>query len=319
MLNHPTRRANPLRSTRKPLPPLSQPPLLLHKPPPPSHYDAYLKSITPLYEGFLATQASASSATSLGEYDLDQPGPSSHNLTSLDTVPSQFFEPSFDLSDPSIWSAVINSDNPQRDALSIHLDTLESHLIHEITLRSTSFFSALSNLQDLHSESASCLSRISDLQDALQEVGEKQALKGIQVLDTEEELRVLRVTEQGVHAVSELEELLRVTKGSVEAGDWAGGLGCLGDMVRWWEGHGSQDTLPVDSDQSPTTTDSILLPLSTLPALVSTPIKLLRNRACYSGSAAGCAWCPLSVSFGATRGRWSWRRDWAQLFDGKRC
>jgi vacuolar protein sorting-associated protein 54 len=157
-----------------------------------------------------------------------------------------------------------------QDVLSSHLDTLERHLIHEITLRSTSFFSALSNLQDLHSESASCLSRISELQGSLKKVRTKQARKGLEVIDAQERLRVLRLTEDGVRTMGELEEMLRVARGVVDHGDWAAGLGCLEDVVRWWERHGLPEgkgrfsTDIEDAGSSP-------LPLATLPALSTLP------------------------------------------------
>jgi vacuolar protein sorting-associated protein 54 len=148
--------------------------------------------------------------------------------------------------------------------LSSHLDTLERHLIHEITLRSSAFFSALSNLQDLHSESASCLTRISDLQASLRDVGSKQAQKGLEIIDAQDRLYVLRATERSVRTVAELEELVRVANSLVEAGDWAGGLGYLTDIVRWWERYGA------DPDARDDRGDAVL-PLSTLPALSTLP------------------------------------------------
>ncbi|ORY24063.1 Vps54-like protein-domain-containing protein [Naematelia encephala] len=261
VLNHPAKKANPLRSSRKPLPPLTQQPPILPRPPPPNHYDAYLQSITPLYDSFVAAQSS--SAPDLSDFDVKATDKS--DLPSLDSVPELFFDPSFDLANPVTWAAIVDDPSAAgpstavQDSLSSHLDTLERHLIHEITLRSTSFFSALSNLQDLHSESASCLSRIADLQTSLKDVGSKQAKKGLEIIDAHERLRTLRVTERGVKAVAELEELIRVTKGLVDAGDWAGGLGFLEDVVRWWEKYSAS----VDGESS--------LPVSTLPALTQLP------------------------------------------------
>lgn len=254
MLNHPTKKANPLRGTRKPLPPLAAP-AALPKPPPSSHYDSYLKSVTPLYESFVNAQTSSSTS------DGGMPSQASRrpDLPSLDDVPSMFFETSFDLSSPSAWSAVLDS----QDDLSSHLDTLESHLLHEITLRSTSFFSALSNLQDLHSESASCLSRITDLQSSLKEVWEKQARKGLEIIEKQADLHTCRGVESGIRDIGELQEGLGVARGLIEGGDWAGGLGCLEDAVKWWDRHTST-ALVDDSD----------LPLATLLALASVPSDL---------------------------------------------
>ncbi|KAK8861632.1 hypothetical protein IAR55_002455 [Kwoniella newhampshirensis] len=296
VLNHPTKKADPLRSTRKPLPPLSQPPPVLPKPPPPTHYDAYLKNITPLYDSFISSQASSSSpfgpslqSPASSEFD-GRPtfGAAPSDLPPLDTVPSIFFDPEFNLSNPSTWAELVGSsssdpDPSVQDDLSTYLDTLERHLIHEIGLRSTSFFSALSNLQDLHSESASCLSRISDLQSSLKEVGQKQARKGLAVIDAQEKLRVLKMTEKGARSVGELDEILRMAKRLVEEGDWSGGLGYLEDVVKWWEryalrptsdGEDSRPTGNGESSKSGAGSSIPSLPLSTLPALSILPTTL---------------------------------------------
>jgi vacuolar protein sorting-associated protein 54 len=231
--------------------------------------------VTPLYDSFLSAQASSSSSTVplTGEYDSKPPPTRKADLPPLDSVPELFFDTSFNLANPSTWAELVNDagpssprETPGQDALSTHLDTLERHLVHEITLRSTSFFSALSNLQDLHSESASCLSRISELQSSLSEVGSKQARKGLDIIDAQEKLRVLRITEDGVRTMGELEEMLRIARNVVDHGDWAAGLGCLEDVVRWWERHGDFHAGHVNGDE-PTSS----LPLSTLPALAALP------------------------------------------------
>ncbi|WVF65822.1 hypothetical protein IAT40_000559 [Kwoniella sp. CBS 6097] len=314
VLNHPTKKANPLRSSRKPLPPLSQPPQPLPRPPPASHYDDYLQSITPLYDAFIASQASASTSTSIGER-LQSPGltygefdgrppvedvPS--GLPSLDTVPSIFFDSEFNLSNPSTWDELIGSSSMTdlnrdedegsrsaevQDELSTHLDTLERHLVHEISLRSSSFFSALSNLQDLHSESSSCLNRISDLQSSLREVGKQQARKGIEVIDAQEKLRVLKVTERGIKTVGELDVMMGVATRLVSEGDWSCGLSYVEDVVKWWEKYalpksqGGTGALKAGEDgqastnaTASTSISTSALPLSTLPALSTIPAKL---------------------------------------------
>jgi len=150
----------------------------------------------------------------------------------------------------------------------LHLDTLERHLIHEITLRSSAFFSALSNLQDLHSESASCLTRIAELQTSLKDVGSTQGQKGLEIIDAQEQLRILRLTEKGIKTVAEVEDLMKVAHGLVEAGDWAGGLSCLSDVMSWWETHGGV----ADSGK----VESVGLALASLPAVSSLPDSITR-------------------------------------------
>ena len=238
----------------------------------------------------MAAQASSSSLAKSVPPSIHDPKESRRaatpaGLPPLDSVPSLFFEPTFDLANPSTWSAIVDGpvagpsktlDEGIQDALSSLLDTLERHLVHEITLRSSAFFSALSNLQDLHSESTSCLSRIADLQSSLEDVGIKQARKGLEIIDAQERLRVLRVTEKGIKTVSELDELMKVAQGLVDAGDWAAGLGCLNDVMKWWEKYGLHEESPQSNGDAASiqrieTSTSGELPLATLPALSSLP------------------------------------------------
>jgi vacuolar protein sorting-associated protein 54 len=189
-----------------------------------------------------------------GAFDIDvRPVDVKSTLPPLDGIPQSFFDTSFDLADPATWaditgqpatSAPTDISSPGaafaqqlQESLSTHLDTLERHLIHEITLRSTSFFSALSNLQDLHSESSSCLSRIRELQAGLRDIGENTAQRGLGIIDKHEDLDVLRATEQGLEELEELEGVMDVTRTFVEADDWLGGLGCLGEIGAWWVRH----------------------------------------------------------------------------------
>ncbi|CAK9781060.1 Vps54-domain-containing protein [Cutaneotrichosporon oleaginosum] len=278
VLNHPTKRANPLRGSRKPLPPLGAPPLL-PKPQPPSFYDGYLKSIAPLYEQFVQSQAAAASssgnsANGAPELDIKVQTPK-EDLPSLNAIPNVFFDSAFDIANPSTWAEIMDSAEPFKgkthdaavqETLSTHLDNLERHLVHEITLRSSSFFSALGNLQDLNSESSSCLSRITNLKTALGDIGGKQARKGLEIIDAQARLNSLRVTESGVKRVAELDEMIRLAKNLADAGDWAGALGCVEDVMRWWERNGTQALEGEGEDRH--------LPLTTLPALSYLPTSI---------------------------------------------
>lgn len=266
MLNHPTRKANPLRASRKPLPALAQPAPILPKPFPTSHYDGYLKQIAPLYETFVQSQAAAAASSSTPVSELDLQASKAADLPSLNSIPSMFFDSNFDIANPNNWTQVMDmaessskpGDAAIQDSLSTCLDNLERHLVHEITLRSSSFFSALANLQDLNSESSSCLTRIADLKGSLADVGGKQARKGLEIIDAQSRLRSLRVTEGGIKRVAELHDCLRIAKGMADGGDWAGALSCVEDVVKWWERNGDDESLP----------------LTTLPAFANLPTSI---------------------------------------------
>ncbi|KIR70785.1 hypothetical protein CNBG_9448 [Cryptococcus deuterogattii R265] len=265
VLSHPTKRADPLRGSRKPLPPLSQSLPTLPKPPPAAQYDAYLSTVIPLYESFTAAQAIASGGDS-SKADVDLPP--------LDAVPSVVFDSSFSLADPSTWEALTSSssdnspDESTQEQLSTHLDTLERHLLYEISLRSTSFFSALSNLQDLHSESSGCLKQITSLQSSLRDISITQAAKGLAIIDCQERLHLLKATVKGVEALGEVEDIIGVADRLVNEGDWEGGLSEVEDIVRWWNkysGQGDESELPLVS----------LAALSSLPSRVASLVNVI--------------------------------------------
>lgn len=252
VLAHPTKKANPLRSSRKPLPPLAHPGQL-PKFPPPTHYDAYIQAITPLWDSFSSAQASSSSSNQAEVPKVDLP--------SLDAIPDLYFTTDFDLSNPETWAAVVGQASPSepipphvQDVISTDLDHLESHLVHEISLRSSAFFSALSNLQDLRAESASCLERISSLRSALRDVGANQANKGLEIIAAQAKLADLREIEGVLRDVGVLEETLETAEGLVQEGDWMGAVVCMEDIGRWWERHAQGDQ-----------------PLTSLPALEHYP------------------------------------------------
>ncbi|WWC68573.1 uncharacterized protein I206_102503 [Kwoniella pini CBS 10737] len=294
VLNHPTKKADPLRSTRKPLPPLPFTPPVIPKPPPASHYDGYLQTITPLYDNFisLSQKASSSSSTSAGLDRIKSPSsseftstdfPSSsvftpNDLPTLDSIPSMFFEKDFNLSNPATWSEIISSPSASssaveapneglQDTLSSHLDLLERHLVVEISKRTNSFFGALTNLQELNTESSSCLNRIDELKESLKEINEKQSKKGLTLISKQDDLHTLKITQKNLDHLKELDELLIVLKRLVGEGDWSNSLSYLEDIIKWYNRYSI--TVKTESEGS-----SSNLPLSTLPALASLPATL---------------------------------------------
>ncbi|KAJ8085919.1 hypothetical protein PM082_004738 [Marasmius tenuissimus] len=100
-------------------------------------FDGYLRAVGDEWERFRGPTAMTTTTD-----DSDQPTPLPGNLPPLETIPSIFFDTSFDLSDPKTFASVSESEDPT--SLS---HSLQIHLSHEISLRSSSFFTALSNLQ----------------------------------------------------------------------------------------------------------------------------------------------------------------------------
>ncbi|KAF6763954.1 retrograde transporter [Ephemerocybe angulata] len=187
----------------------------------------------------------------------------------LDTVPSVFFEPGFNLGDAKTFGAVTEQaslnltstptqsnmrmglrdadEEDPTDPLALshtlpllekfdhYADTVEQHLIREISLRSTSFFAALTNLRDLQTSSTACLSRIQNLRQKLSEVDEGTAKKGLELVKVKREETRVQEVRDGVKMVEGVVEMMGVLKGLVHAGQWGEALGVVEVVEGMWE------------------------------------------------------------------------------------
>lgn len=227
-------------------------------------FDAYLKSVAPEWDNFVRNaeqgregvarigEASNSPTQDSDEPRTPRPG-QAKALPQLDSVPSVYFDKEFNLGDPRTFAAVLQQDSststfstlsetldsttyqPPLDTLPTYLDTIEQHLIREISIRSHSFFAALSNLQDLQSESAGCLTRISSLRGLLKQVDEGTAKKGLGVVVLEERKRNLGKVKQALGEVAAVQEMVGIAKGLVGAGQWGEALDVVEELERLWD------------------------------------------------------------------------------------
>ncbi|KPM36360.1 hypothetical protein AK830_g10205 [Neonectria ditissima] len=69
-----------------------------------------------------------------------------------------------------------------QEKLSWYMDTIEVHLINSISTASTTFFTALGSLKELHSEAADSVQRIKTLRTELEALDEEIAAKGLQIV-----------------------------------------------------------------------------------------------------------------------------------------
>lgn len=179
-----------------------------------------------------------------------------------------FFDPKFNLGDPHTFNTVTeqgeNGDAdpsslsyslPLLEKFSHHADTIEQHLVREISIRSTSFFAALANLQDLQTESEQCLDRIGKLRGLLKDVDEKGARKGLEIVRRECKQRNLESVKEGVKVLGGVVDMMSVAKSLVSAGQWGEALNVIDELDRLWD---------VDSTTQ--------LPESEYPALPSRPV-----------------------------------------------
>ncbi|KAJ3158393.1 hypothetical protein HDU86_002859 [Geranomyces michiganensis] len=163
------------------------------------------------------------------------------NVPGLETVPAVFLEPEFNMSNPHTFAIVCengdiaapsSSDEASANAalqekLSHYLDTVEIHLIKEISRRSTSFFAALANLQALHQQTYSCVSQITALRKKLANVSRTTTKKGLEVVRTKRRRGNLGVLYSGVRLVAEVRQTQPMIHSMLEQGDYVAAL----DMI----------------------------------------------------------------------------------------
>ena len=113
--------------------------------------------------------------------------------------------------------------------------------MREISLRSTSFFAALTNLQDLQTESEHCLDRISKLRTQLKDVDKNSARGGLEMVRKECKMANLSKVRDGVRMISGVVEMTGVAKGLVSAGQWGQALDIIEEIEQLWQ---IEETVP---------------------------------------------------------------------------
>jgi vacuolar protein sorting-associated protein 54 len=280
---------------------------VLPKPPPSGFYQPYLDGVQGLWAEWEKIQekerrkgkGKGKAVVEVEEDDEEdevqvEEGKKQVELPDLAGIPAYFFDSGFDLANPLTWERVMASSTPSSSTspsilpssdihgfLSSHLDDLETHLVHEISLRTPSFFSALSNLQSLNAQTSSCLSRISALRNELADLDERQAIKGLRIINTHEKLRRSKVVRRAVGEVDGVRSAGRLARELGEAGDWVGALEGMEAVGRWWKRYsGEQEDEQSNGNlQSASTTDGKttggpVLTLATLESLKSIPSDL---------------------------------------------
>ncbi|KAG9318566.1 Vps54-like protein-domain-containing protein [Chiua virens] len=225
VLNNPHRRhAPPKAHSSLPPVPSAELPRVKRK-----DFDSYLRAIAPEWYRFIQ-------GTSSPQSDPTAP-PSTPRLTKLitplDTVPSVFFRPGFDLSDSQ--------------KLSHHADTIEQHLVREISLRSTSFFAALANLQDLQTESEQCLDRITKLRTLLSDLDNNTAIRGLHIVRKESRCSNIAAVSVAARELTAVVEMSSVARGLVTAGQWGEALSVIDtiDSLFHPQSNGASPSTPI--------------------------------------------------------------------------
>ncbi|KAK4332942.1 Vacuolar protein sorting-associated protein 54 [Rhodotorula toruloides] len=228
--------------------------------------------------------------------DPSKPPP---QLASADSTPTLSASSAFD-SVPGLGPHTLNdlaADQVLQEKLSHYTAVIESHLVREIGLRSSSFFAALSNLQSLHQQGEDALSKIAELQTALSatEGGVGGTAKhGLQILRAQARRRGLERIEESVRAVEEVWSAVEGVKELVEHGEWDGALDVSEQIEDAYYSSASTSTSDKTASTSALTTRNGAkasnrrpLNLTKLRALSSLPSKLSLLRAQIAKSLEG--------------------------------
>lgn len=148
----------------------------------------------------------------------------------LSTIPIVYFDEDFHLENPRTFDVVSERSEVVRqeekssngsasaprkalatnailqEKLSWYMDTVEMHLISSISTASTTFFSALGSLKELHTEAAESVQKIKTLRQELEALDEEFVIKG---LNTVEKRRRRENVQQLHDAVLQLKEIIK--------------------------------------------------------------------------------------------------------------
>ncbi|KAK0673990.1 putative vacuolar protein sorting-associated protein 54 [Cercophora samala] len=206
--------------------------------------------------GLSSRRTSTASITSLSSIDSPTlPRRSSSGLRTrqaqgpppLSTVPAVYFEEDFHLENPRTFDVVSERSEVVRPApgddkggpngqaaaprkalatnailqekLSWYMDTIEWHLIQSISTASTTFFSALGSLRELHSEAADSVERIKALRKELENLDEEIATGGLNIIQQRRRRENLKQLHDAVTQLRQIVDGVAVCESLVDAGN----------------------------------------------------------------------------------------------------
>ncbi|PTB42122.1 hypothetical protein M441DRAFT_67670 [Trichoderma asperellum CBS 433.97] len=161
----------------------------------------------------------------------------------LSTIPTVYFDDDFHLENPRTFDVVSerseviqkhkdegngNAVAPRKtlatnailqEKLSWYMDTIEIHLINSISTASTTFFTALGSLKELHSEAADSVMRIKALRKELEILDERVAANGLMMVQKQRRQENLRQLSDAVWQLRLITEGVASCESLVDAGE----------------------------------------------------------------------------------------------------
>ncbi|KAI0205187.1 Vps54-like protein-domain-containing protein [Astrocystis sublimbata] len=196
-----------------------------------------------------------------------------HGPPPLSTIPNVYFDDGFHLENPRTFDIVSEksdvvppaADNKQanghapvprkalatnailQEKLSWYMDTVEMHLISSISTASTTFFTALGSLKELHSEASESVERIATLRKELQSLDHEIATGGLEIVQKQQRRENLQQLNDAVRQLEMVVESVATCENLVEAGDLQRALDSIDDVENLIAGRGSAKPSGKDS------------------------------------------------------------------------
>lgn len=191
----------------------------------------------------------------------------------LSTIPAVYFDDDFRLENPRTFDIVsersevvrpTNSDGRSKEEvgsmprkalatnailqekLSWYMDTIEVHLINSISTASTTFFTALGSLKELHSEAADSVQRINLLRKELQALDEEVGANGLAIVEKRRRQENLRQLNDAVQQLKLIVDGVADCELLVDKGEVDEALASIDSLEKLISGERDED-LEVDS------------------------------------------------------------------------
>ncbi|KAI1126017.1 Vps54-like protein-domain-containing protein [Nemania abortiva] len=192
-----------------------------------------------------------------------------HGPPPLSTIPNVYFDEDFHLENPRTFDIVseksevvtpapgsapdkklANGGPPAprkalatnailQEKLSWYMDTVEMHLISSISTASTTFFTALGSLKELHSEAAESVGRIKTLREELQALDQEIATSGLEIVQKQRRRQNLQQLNDTVRQLKDIVESVATCETLVEAGDLQRALDNIDSLENLIAGRGT--------------------------------------------------------------------------------
>ncbi|KAI1376455.1 Vps54-domain-containing protein [Hypoxylon crocopeplum] len=193
----------------------------------------------------------------------------------LSTIPNVYFDDDFHLENPRTFDVVSersevvrpppgsaeeknaangNTSAPRKalatnailqEKLSWYMDTIEMHLISSISTASTTFFTALGSLRELHSEAAESVDRITTLRQELENLDREIATSGLEIVQKQRRRENLQQLNDAVKQLKEIVESVSACEALVDSGELEKALHSIDSLEKLiageWTARSSKD------------------------------------------------------------------------------